>query len=957
MKLIWLLVFCIGGSVHAQDPFYYTINNTNGLPSNSVYDIFQDSKGFMWFATDKGLCRYDGSEFITYTSEGQTSKAGSCINEDKYGRIWYCNFDGFLYYVEKGELKNLDQPKSTGYIKYGIINDRLYLVQPESVLLFNLKTLLPAEKVQIGEKNIQATFTSNDIFYVLGDRLHGIKNNSILVNEDTRPHFDNSFKAPIIQQTNNGLLFTSKFSNHYFTYTNGVFREKAFNNTAAFIQNISVTDQYTWLCTPNGITRYDIEKGEGKNFFPAANISYLYKDRQNNYWISTLNNGLMFIRDFDNIFIPIQPRPTIMSQLDERIIIGTENESIYSFNSKKETLKNIYKNYSNHPIRQLTADSFSKKIYFTSSRFKILNDKLQIENEISTAIKDVKRVDGRYYSIAASGLCGLLEVNKIATSKWQYKTGNSDGGLFKGFNTIILLTNTNGKSTAYNPANACLYYATNNGLKCVSMQKTEDILYKNKPVYINILQYRQNKIVALTTNEELLEIDQANHITLFPLPPNLVNERFTKFKIQGDVVFLFTKNAIIEYNPLTKEAKNILPVSNNLEVSDVMVIGQKIYYLTAGGMLIKSSSKIDGYAAPKLVINEVKVNGNRVETDKLKNLSYGEHEIMVNFSTLSYIPNQKYAVLYKVNNNEWGKLNADNKNLVLSSLSPGNYQLQLKIDGIKNAPVESLSFYIGKPFWLTKLFILGISMLIIFLFWSIYKKQINKIKKKNSLIIDKINLEKNLNQSKLKAIKSQMNPHFFYNALNTIQSYILANDKKQAVNYLSKFSALTRTILEMSEKETIPLSEEIKTLGLYLDIEKARFSEDFEYDIKTVNISDADHIKIPAMLLQPYIENAVKHGLLHKNGPKNLSVTFEKQPDQLLISIDDNGIGMKKSAELNAIKNKNHRSFATGAMQTRIDLLNKNNSRKISISNIEKQNGAEQSLGTTVIINIPITNN
>ncbi len=374
-------------------------------------------------------------------------------------------------------------------------------------------------------------------------------------------------------------------------------------------------------------------------------------------------------------------------------------------------------------------------------------------------------------------------------------------------------------------------------------------------------------------------------------------------------------------------------------------------------MLIKNSSKTDEYAAPKLVINEIKVNGNRVESDKLKELGYGQHEIMVNFSTLSYMPNQKYAVLYKVNNNAWGKLNADDKNLVLSSLSPGNYQLQLKIDGLENAPVESLSFNIAKPLWQTKLFILGTSLLIIFLFWIIYKSRINKIQKKNRLIIDKINLEKNLNQSKLKAIKSQMNPHFFYNALNTIQSYILANDKKQAVNYLSKFSALTRTILEMSEKETIPLSEEIKTLGLYLDIEKARFSEDFEYEINTVNISDADHIKIPAMLLQPYIENAVKHGLLHKNGEKHLSVTFEKQSDQLLISIDDNGIGMKKSAELNAIKNKNHRSFATVAMQTRIDLLNKNNSRKINISNIEKQNGAQQSLGTTVIINIPITNN
>lgn len=224
-------------------------------------------------------------------------------------------------------------------------------------------------------------------------------------------------------------------------------------------------------------------------------------------------------------------------------------------------------------------------------------------------------------------------------------------------------------------------------------------------------------------------------------------------------------------------------------------------------------------------------------------------------------------------------------------------------------------------------------------------------------MIDKINLEKNLNQSTLKAIKSQMNPHFFYNALNTIQSYILANDKKQAVNYLSKFSSLTRTILEMSEKENISLAEEIKTMSLYLDIEKARFNEDFEYEIKMLKISDPDQLKIPAMLLQPYIENAVKHGLLHKNGRKELQIIFEKNDDRLSIHIDDNGIGMKKSAELNAIKNKNHRSFATGAMQTRIDLLNKNKADKITIEYIDKLNAAQQSLGTTVIIQIPVNNN
>ena len=231
----------------------------------------------------------------------------------------------------------------------------------------------------------------------------------------------------------------------------------------------------------------------------------------------------------------------------------------------------------------------------------------------------------------------------------------------------------------------------------------------------------------------------------------------------------------------------------------------------------------------------------------------------------------------------------------------------------------------------------------------------SKVEKQNRILLEKNELEKNLNLSTLKAIKSQMNPHFFYNALNTIQSFILANDKKQAVTYLSKFSSLTRNILEMTEKEFVSISEEISTLSLYLDIEKARFDEDFEYEIKTFNLDDLDHIKIPAMLLQPYVENAVKHGLLHKSGLKKVTLSFEKLNNSIQIEIDDNGIGRTKSAELNAIKNKKHNSFATNAMQNRIDLLNKNAIHKISINYIDKLNQSEQSTGTNVVIEIPIS--
>ena len=236
-----------------------------------------------------------------------------------------------------------------------------------------------------------------------------------------------------------------------------------------------------------------------------------------------------------------------------------------------------------------------------------------------------------------------------------------------------------------------------------------------------------------------------------------------------------------------------------------------------------------------------------------------------------------------------------------------------------------------------------------------------KIKKQNEILKSKIvetekilRAEKKAAQSELKAFKSQMNPHFFYNALNTIQSYILSNDKKLAINYLSKFSSLTRSILEMTERELISISDEIKTLELYLDIEKARFNNDFNFYIVTENSDDLDTIKIPTMLLQPYVENAVKHGLLHKQGDKELKITFKIENQIAYISIDDNGIGREKSNQLNAIKNKNHLSFATEAIEKRIDILNKTRNTAIKIKYIDKKNTVTVATGTIVLIEIPL---
>lgn len=209
-------------------------------------------------------------------------------------------------------------------------------------------------------------------------------------------------------------------------------------------------------------------------------------------------------------------------------------------------------------------------------------------------------------------------------------------------------------------------------------------------------------------------------------------------------------------------------------------------------------------------------------------------------------------------------------------------------------------------------------------------------------------------ESELKAIRAQMNPHFIFNALNTIQSYIYLNDKQNASNYLGKFSRLTRMILDMSNHEVVSLKDELEALTLYLELECMRFEEVLTFDIAIADALDTESIKLPAMLIQPYIENAIKHGLLHKKDNRELHCSFELKGDNLIVRIDDNGIGRQRSMEMNATKGGDHKSFATEANAKRFTLLNKNSDDAIGVVYTDKTDADGQPAGTLVVLTIPV---
>ncbi len=231
------------------------------------------------------------------------------------------------------------------------------------------------------------------------------------------------------------------------------------------------------------------------------------------------------------------------------------------------------------------------------------------------------------------------------------------------------------------------------------------------------------------------------------------------------------------------------------------------------------------------------------------------------------------------------------------------------------------------------------------------KKQNELLQVKLEESLKNINLEKQMHKAELKAIQSQMNPHFIFNALNSIQEYILLKKPDQAVEYLGEFSDLTRMYLKFSSEGSLSISDEVKSLTKYLKLEKLRLGEDFAFNIEGDFDLNSNRIKIPNMLIQPYVENAIKHGLRSKEGRKKIDILFEKNDDEKVLKciVIDNGIGREKSASINT---KKHASFSTSANAERVSILAsiENKDSNIHVEDLYKDG---MPAGTKVTIKTP----
>ncbi|QIP14365.1 histidine kinase [Spirosoma aureum] len=289
----------------------------------------------------------------------------------------------------------------------------------------------------------------------------------------------------------------------------------------------------------------------------------------------------------------------------------------------------------------------------------------------------------------------------------------------------------------------------------------------------------------------------------------------------------------------------------------------------------------------------------------------------------------------------WSALSSQNS-ITANNLSPNAYVLHVKAinaDGVESRQEATFAFTITPPFWQTWWFRSLLALLVASAIWAIVQIRIRFLNEKHKTALQ-------ISEWKLKALQSQMNPHFIFNSLNSIQNFIITNKAIEGVKYLSKFSKLVRKILENSNYQQMKLEQVIETLKMYVELEAMRFNNEFSYQFI---IDDADSLYdtlLPPMLFQPFVENAIWHGLMPKTGDKLLRIQVEKQADTLLCIIEDNGVGRAKSS-----KKEGHTSRGESITKDTFDAFNQQMGKEATLTIIDK---VEPLTGTRVEIRIPL---
>lgn len=979
--------------IHAQNPQPNFRNYTtdDGLPSSSFHAFAQDSKGYVWFGSSRGLVRFDGYEFKTFTAaDGLAGRFTNWLEEDEEGKMWIGELGGGLYYYENDSIYafahndiiksfkedyylqgsfTYNQQDSAFYIQLSLMgvlkidkkgNHQIYRVNlPE---IGSIMVDLGDEMVfsQSRDKNykdqqeqIKVVHTkrikekrSPNIHWIKADTTHIIRN---LYYSKDQPFNQGTQGFRIKENTflylNKGTVWLIEngkisFSSEYPLFTQ-VLPDK--RNGNGFYISFSRNSQVRYY---ENITSFKQKKY--KTFLSGIRANKVGKDIDDGLWILSDNNGIYYSQDEK---FEVYNRSTGLSddyistfsiKNDSVIFLGLGTNEIIELNIKNNDFKTTYpaqnlnSNYDLH-FNATTATLFGK---FYLGIYK--SNKWQ---EWLYAFPEYNMSEHPYYTkkiVPSHDSCSIYILGGYGNFKLNTQTLKPSAILPNFGKTGMVKDKT---FSLYEQKNNTVWLGKSTGLwkwRGDSLIKAPLLHPAFNQLILAIKELKDSTLVIATYGEGILfwKDDKVQQLLVKDgLSSNIIDNLFVD---EQDVIWAGSNQGLNKINRQKDGQFSIkkLTIRNGLpsnEIHKVRRIGEKVIVATSKGLAIFKEPALNTKSTSPF-FTKITLDGQKINPTQLNQFSYDNKKLALSFVTINYKMDGAIPYRYKLNQHgNW--IYTQQRELNLYNLAPDDYQFEVQSQNEDGYWSKSLKydFIISPPFWstswFTALWLLGISS--IGYLW--YKNRLKRIQNENQL-------EREMNELKRSALQSQMNPHFIFNCLNSIQNFIAQNDSDNAIRYLAQFATLVRGILTSSTEKEISLDTELKILKNYLGLEQLRFPNKFQYRIDIAENINPISTFIPPMLTQPFIENAIKHGIssLEENGL--ITIKYKNISGYLEVSIQDNGKGIYQNQNTS---NKGYKSIGINVTERRMELINISQ-KNIIISEVKTDKG--EVVGTKVTL-------
>lgn len=967
--------------VHAQLPFrHYSTNE--GLPSSETYSTYQDSKGYIWIATDMGVSRFDGYNFKNFsTADGLVDNTIFKFYEDPKGRIWFYSFSGRLSYFYNDTIYGKDFPVNehirdfinSGYLT-GILN-----ISGDTLLLSTFNGLL---------KVIPQTINNKTTWVKIQQQQNG---KTFLIDDGylvTEPGKTGKLKITLHRKGAGGTLTlpieyysfisVSEQTNHsiYVLTTGPTYLLDPTGKHIKTIDNwvgacaLNMNDSTVWLGRRlGGVRLISINSGKVlRNILPGLTVSGVMRDNENGYWFTTTEDGVFYMASEKFIHYTTEEKAIPANRITG--IAG--NDSSAYFICHKQVLISDKGQTPKQKFVWLSAlkISINRDLYYWNCFFNKPNE-LWLLSSSGINVIDVRADTLIKFIYIYNGSDGSEYGSRWAIKSTQNEIWSLNLANLSKINTAKLQV----EKTIAIPARAqtvCEYFdssilvGTINGVYCYKKDSlyywgNNNPLYKNRFVDIK----RNNNIIAAATRGAGLCIINKDTTYILTAKSGLRSDMCRCVMIDKDnTIWLGTNNGINRIRvDKTGKPENIisLSISDGLLSNDVEQIGrsgQLLWLYTKKGLtVINPDSVVYNGIAPPVYINKLIIDNIEADIRKDNILSYNTNFIGIDFTGLTYKNAGKQTYKYTLEGYDTTWTYTTTPFVQFTKLPPGDYRFIVKC--INNSGIESITpaifpFTISTPLYKKWWFNILLMSFIIGLIVLAAAYYINRIRKREELK-NETNLK--IANLELQAFRAQMNPHFIFNCLNAIQDFIIKNDSNSARRFLTSFAKLIRTTLNNSRRQNIPLEEEIDFLKLYLSLEQMRFNNKFDYSFEIADDAKLSTIEVPSMILQPFIENAIRHGRIgNLNHQGSVNISFEIINNVLVCSVDDNGVGLNKSAKTEH-QPGNKQAHALDIINDRIKTIAEINQSEIRYTIQDKSEINTSASGTIVKLYIPLKHN